>query len=233
MERRILLGVLGATLMALAAAILLPGGRPVDPSPKLPWQIDVDSDGTARVFGLKLAQSPLREAQELFDEAGKINLFRVDERHLAVEAFFEQVYLSGLRGDFVLSLDVPSETAQAMFERGLRTSKASSGDRKVTLSPEDFLEVADAPIKQISYLPAAKLDPDLIAQRFGEPSERVAEPGSGIVHWLYPERGLDIATDANGRAVLQYVAPETFERVRAPLQAAQEAGPSNPEVRRP
>ena len=233
MERRILLGVLGATLLALAAAILLPGGRPVDPSPKLPWQIDVDAGGTARVFGLKLARSPLREAQELFNEQGKINLFRVDEQHLAVEAFFQQVTLSGLRADFVLTLDVPPVTAEAMFERGLRTSKAGSGDRKVTLAPEDLVGAADVPIRQISYLPAAKLDPDLIAQRFGEPSERVVEAGAGIVHWLYPERGLDIATDANGRAVLQYVAPETFERLSAPLRAPQESDKSSAGIHRP
>ncbi len=218
MERRIILGVLGAALFAIAAAILLPGGRPPDPNPKLPWDIAPAPGGGARVFGITLGQTPLQGAREIFEDDGEVSLFRVGEDRISVEAFFGNVYLSGLRGDFVLTLDVAPDRARTMLERGLRISKAESGDRKVTLAPEDLSDVVAAAIKQISYLPAARLEPDLIVRRFGNPTEKIVEPDSGIAHWLYPDLGLDIASDAEGRAVLQYVAPADFRMLEDPLR---------------
>lgn len=220
MDRPILFGILGATLMALAAAILLPGGRPADPRPKLPWEIRLTPEGSSAVLGLELGRSPLTAAQQLFNDEGAVSLFQVGEQNLALEAFFQGINLSGLRADVVLLLEVPHETARAYYERGLRISRAESGANKVTLAPSDLVEVAAAPIAQITYLPAARLDPELIQRRFGEPTERIRETDSGVSHWLYPERGLDIAIDAKGKAVLQYVEPRDFARLAEPLRQA-------------
>lgn len=226
MERRIFLGVLGATLLGLAATILLPGGRSADPSPKLPWDIRIAADDSLEVLGLRLGESSLQAARQLFEEEGKVSLFRVGDRGFAVEAFFQQVNLSGLRADIVLALEVPPETLEAFFQRGLRISKAESGASKVTLAPEDLASVAEVPIKQITYLPAAKLDRDLIALRFGEPSERVPEADSPFTHWLYPGRGLDIAFNAQGQAVMQYVPLRDFPKLVEPLRRQSTSGSS-------
>jgi hypothetical protein len=80
--------------------------------------------------------------------------------------------------------------------------------------------VASAPIRAISYLPKARLDEALIEQRFGVPSLRLAEPETGVVHWLYPERGIDIGRDPSGNVVIQYVNPDDFDRLLRPLQDA-------------
>ncbi len=48
-----------ATLIALAAAILLPGGRTVEENPRLPWDLRLDSQGNLSVFGLVLGKSNL------------------------------------------------------------------------------------------------------------------------------------------------------------------------------
>ncbi len=228
MDRPIVLGILGTTLMALAAAILLPGGRPADPQPKLPWEIGLTAAGGSQVLGLELPRSPLSAARQLFQDQGEVSLFKVGDRGLALEAFFQGISLSGLRADVVLLLDVPEETARGYYERGLRISKAESGASKVTLAADDLAAAAEAPIRQITYLPAARLDPELIRRRFGEPSDRVTEADSGITHWLYPERGLDIAVDAKGKAVLQYVAPPDFARLAEPLR---QSGGQSPDAR--
>lgn len=220
MDRPIVLGLLGGTLMVLAATILLPGGRPPDPQPKLPWEVKATAGGSSEVFTLRLAHSPLSAARQVFEDTGVVSLFRIGEDQVAVEAFFQGVNLSGLRADIVVSLEVPPETARGLYERGLRISKAVSGASKVTLATEDMNDLAAAPIQRITYLPAARLDPDLIRRRFGNPNERIIEDDSGVSHWLYPERGLDIAIDAKGHAVLQYVAPGDFALLRDPLRRA-------------
>jgi hypothetical protein len=67
------------------------------------------------------------------------------------------------------------------------------------------------------------LDEDLIERRFGSPSERRTEAETGIVHWLYPQRGIDIARDPKGKVVIQYVDRADFANVLAPL-AHQDTG---------
>jgi len=41
---------------------------------------------------------------------------------------------------------------------------------------------------------------------------------TGITHWLYPDRGLDIAVNPDGREVFQYVMPARFNELLEPLE---------------
>ena len=223
MERKIFLGILAASLVALALAILLPGGRTVDEHPKLPWLIEVDAAGRASVFGLTLGVSTLAQARDVFQAQGETNLFAHAEREFSVETFFQRLFLSGLRGDMVLALEVEPTTAAAMYERGLRISQLGSGAKKVKLAEEDLSVLADATVTHITYIPAADLDPALLAQRFGEPARRIRE-ADGISHWLYPDKGLDIAVNADGKEVFQYINPADFGRVVEPLQNDADSG---------
>ncbi|MEE9358303.1 hypothetical protein [Candidatus Vondammii sp. HM_W22] len=219
MDRKLFLGILGTTLMALAGAILLPGGRTVDKEPKLPWLITVNPSGAVSVFGLTLGVTTLGEVRELFQEQGKANLFFSPEKETyAIEVYFQRIFLSGLRADMVFTLDIDSDTASKMYERGLRISKISSGAKKIDLAAEDQDAIELTKISHITYIPAADLDDELIAKRFGEPAERLQEQNTDITHWLYPERGLDIAVNPDGKEVLQYVMPENFDQVIKPLR---------------
>ena len=52
--------------------------------------------------------------------------------------------------------------------------------------------------------------------RFGEPGERLVV-SEKRVHLLYPDKGLDVVVDGNGKELLQYVAPRDFAELREPL----------------
>ena len=65
--------------------------------------------------------------------------------------------------------------------------------------------------------PTVLLDEDLLHKRFGEPAQRIREAENNTTHWLYPERGLDIALNDEGQAVMQYVSPKAFSKLMAPL----------------
>ncbi|NKN31969.1 hypothetical protein [Marichromatium bheemlicum] len=222
MDRALVPGILLAALLAvLGLALLMP-----DPTPpggaRLPWQVDLTTDGTTRVFGLTLGASTLAEARALFGESGELNLFRAGDAQaprLSVEAYFSRLHLHRLRADFVLTLEIATEQLAAAYARGLRISQLPSGDKKVRLAPEDEAAFATAPIRAITYLPQARLDPALIERRFGQPAQQLVEPESGVVHHLYPEHGIDVALAADGETVIQYVAPAAFETLLAPLEA--------------
>ncbi len=217
MDRNIILSILGLTAVALAVAILMPGGKSPDTQPKLPWLIEIDPDGASRVFGLTLGKSTLSDARLTLANDGKANIFISPDNQISLEAYFDRLYISGIKADIVLSLSMPYETLDTMYKRGLRISQLGSGGKKVTLTPEDMNSVANAVIERITYLPAAKLDQELIGNRFGKPDSVIQEE-SGIEHWLYPERGLDIALNPEGKEVFQYVNPAAFNQVMQPLQ---------------
>ncbi|WP_207063908.1 hypothetical protein [Motiliproteus sp. SC1-56] len=216
MDRKVVSVVAGISLAAVALAVLLPGGRAPDSDPLLPWEVSRNADGQTRVFGITLGDSTLHEAERLFEAQAKLSLFRSPENDYAIEAYFQRLNLSGLRGDFILSLALPRDQAEAVFERGLRISRLGSGTQKVELSPEDAQALKHTTVTNLTYIPSANLDESLLRARFGEPEKQAEEP-SGVVHWLYPHKGLDIAVNPEGKEVLQYFNGEDLERIARPL----------------
>jgi hypothetical protein len=218
MDRKIILSVLAAALFAFIGIWLL---LSIFPDQRAgvrlyPWDVTQDGDGRTRVFDLTLGQSTLADARKLLGEDGKLSLFAEPDGRFAVEAYFDNILLSNLKADWVFPLAVSQERLGQMYDRGLRASKLSSGSRKVTLDPVDAEALAAAPIRSITYLPWKSLEPRDIAGRFGEPAEKRTEAG-GVVHWLYPDRRMDIARDADGGVVIQYLNADDFARALAPL----------------
>ncbi len=221
MDRKIVLTTLAAALLAFIGIWLLLTAFPSQQSQlKLyPWDAQRDAAGQVRVFDLTLGRSTLADVRALLGEEGKLSLFAAPGGDYAVEAYFDTIILSNIRADWVLGLAVPQEQLAAMFDRGLRVSTLSSGSRKVKLDPTDAEQLAAAPVETLSYLPWKSLEPADIRGNFGAPTEQITEPG-GVVHWLYPERGMDIARDPDGGVVIQYLSPTEFDRVVAPLRQA-------------
>lgn len=219
MDRKILLSLLGAALLGFVAVLLLMPEPVDDGIDRRPWQVSLDASGHSTAFGFVLGRTSLAEVRQVLQEEGELNLFHHPGAALpfGAEAYFEQIELERLRADVVVTLAVDQAELSGMYDRGLRISQLGSGAKKVKLDPADAATLAAAPIRNISYLPKARLDPALIAQRFGQPARRLRESASGIEHWLYPERGIDVGLDANGRAVIQYVNPGDFAGLLRPL----------------
>jgi len=221
-DRKIILTTLAAALMGFIGIMLI---LPLLPNERaglklFPWDVERDAAGTTHVFGLGMGESTLADARSLLDEEGKVNLFENPDGRRSVEVYFDNIILSNLRADWIATLQVPEADLAGMYERGLRISKASSGSRKVKLDPADVEPLADAPIRILTYLPWKSLEPRDIAGRFGEPAEQRTEE-SGVVHWLYPERGMDVARDPDGGVVIQYMNQPDFERAMALLPEAE------------
>jgi hypothetical protein len=232
MDRKIVLGVIGAALLGFFAVLLLIPPTIHDGQVRLPWRTSVDAAGRTQVFGFTLGETSLAEVRDLFGQEGTINLFETPgwtDRY-GVEVYFEQVYLQSLRADFVMTLDVDQRTLEGMYERGLRISQLGSGSKKIKLDPNDVDALLQRPIRAITYLPQARLDEALIERRFGPPAERRTETETGIVHWLYPERGIDVARDPKGKVVIQYVTRADFAGLLAPLARPTNDGPGSPQT---
>lgn len=210
MEKKIIFWVVSLSLVAVALAILLPGGRHTDPNPKLPWDIHLTPEQKVEVFGLTLGSSTLSDVRTVFQMQGKTNLFIDQTGKPALEAYFERVFLSGLRADFVLVLDAGDKLLTEIYNRGSRISRSSDTTRKVELNAQDQLLVSNLPIRLINYIPYANLDEGLISSRFGQPTEKITEAETGITHWIYPDRGVSIGQNPDGKELIQYMPLSEF-----------------------
>jgi hypothetical protein len=218
MDRKLILSILAAAVLGFVGIMLSPGDRGQTGPPRVPWDVGLDDQGRVRVFGLTLGQSKLADIQALFGEEGEINLFSPAAGQYSVESYFEQIYLSSLRADFVVTLDIPQADLAAMYDQGLRVSQLPSGAKRVKLDPDAIASLRQAPVRHITYLPQSRLDEALLERRFGAPAERITEAESGIVHWIYPDKGIDLARDPRGKVVIQYVNPSELPALTQPLR---------------
>lgn len=205
--------VLGMMLFIISAC------KQVDDQPKediYPWQITLLPDGKTRVFGITLTESTLNDAVALFGRDNKIGLFETPNQPLSIEAYFNEVTKGGISGKFVLTLEITQEELVALRQKAVKRQVLESGARRYTLTAETNMTLAQKRIASMSYIPYINLDEEIIRKRFGEPAERIIVDKKRQ-HLLYPDLGLDLVLDDDGKELLQYVAPAKFEQLRQPL----------------
>jgi len=216
------LAILAGSIALIALLLLVapaPDGPPVS-AENLPWQIDVQPDGSSRVFGLALGHSTLGDARRRIGPEPQVAIVKAPGEAGSLEAYFESVSLGMLTGKMVLTLETAPATIEQMLVRAAKVEHMESATRKATLAAADRETADRAPIRAIAFIPSAQLDEATVLQRFGQPAERLRD-GENVEHFLYPAKGLDVIMDRKGKEVLQYVAPRDFARLREPLRASQ------------
>jgi len=229
MDKRIIVSILFVAALAYVAAQWIPApAASADTLSKrqaqfLPWQIESSANRSIRVFGIVLGQTRLREAEALYQTPAEVSLFVSTQGQYQVEAYFDKLILGGFSAQMVMSMDLSQTQQAAMFKRGLRLSHLGGGRQKVSLTEDDRRQVANAAINSLVYLTRTRVDESLLLKRFGEPTRRVREKKQHLTHWFYPDKGLDVALGDQGHAVFQYISPQHFSLLQAPLTQQQES----------
>ena len=218
MKNSIFLKVLGFSIVAILVGMFLTSQMGERKNLGFPWQIDVMPDGATRIFQIHLGSTSLGEAEILFQEPAELTLFVPQDEKPVVEAYFDSVMTGGLKAKIIVSFDYSETEIDAMYKRGVRISTLGSGTRKVTLHEDDLQQIRQKAIIALTYLPSINLDEQLIEKRFGQPSEKVTDSISGAVHWLYPNKGVDVTLSTEAKEVLQYVIPANFSKLVTPLK---------------
>lgn len=201
-------------LAIVALALLLfqlfaPQPDTVKPRTDLPWQIDVNADGSSRVFDLELGSATLAEAMAKFGGIEGLALFEPADGPMVLEAFFGDVQFGPLRAKVMVGLEASAAELEAMRERSVSREGSPSGDWKYRLDEAPALH-SGRRLKVISYVPGTRnLDTDFFRMRFGEPAAWLEE-NEHAVSWFYPQYGLSVLIDEEAREVLEYQAPRDF-----------------------
>jgi hypothetical protein len=192
-------------------------GKPVE---GLPWQINVLADGKSRVFGLTVGSSTISDARLRFGTEGDIAIVAAPGEAGSLEAYYSDVTAGAITGKLIVTGQLDKDTLDAMRQRTKKAKYMNSATKKAMLADEDLPVAYAAPIRALAFIPSANLDEGMILQRFGQPGERI-RTSEHTEHFLYPDRGLDIILDSEGKELLQYVAPRDFAKLREPLLKSQ------------
>lgn len=194
-----------------------------------PWSIATSEAGGIRVFGLGLPGSTLGEASSRWGDGlalavisaapGPTDPVAVGARPLpALEGYVEKFQSGAIVGRLLLAFDA-DPAALVRWRDALPGKPTESGARRHGLQGVPLAEAQTAALVGVSFIPLAQLDEAIVEARFGKPAARIRE-NERLEHWLYPAVGLAVTLDADGKEVLQYVAPVDFERrLAAPLRA--------------
>lgn len=223
MDRRMILAILALVALGVILGPMLGGKREHRPG-MMPWEVSNTAEGSSRVFNITLGKTTLNEARAALQALPEVTLFLGPDGHDVVEVYFNELNLNGLKAKMVLGFDLSEEVLAGMRERGLRISTQGDGTRRVSLSTDDLIFLGQQVVDNITYLPAINLSEAQLTHRFGEPAERLRE-ASGVLHLLYPQKGLDIAVSENKKEVLQYLPPSRFGELAAPLREHAEVAP--------
>lgn len=213
------LSMIALIAIALVVPFLVPGlgkREGVDPNANLPWQIELDAQGGSSVFGLRPGVSTVGEVRQKFGSEMDVAIIAEPNEMGAIEGYYSQVALGFVLAKVIVTVDAKKELILEMRDRALKAKHMESTTRKITLHPDDLAAIQNMPVKAISVIPSVNLDEATVIQRFGQPGERLVV-SEKRVHLLYPEKGLDVVVDGDGKELLQYVAPRNFAELREPL----------------
>jgi hypothetical protein len=210
-----ILAVIIAILVAPMVLSPTPDNQSGKPVTGLPWQIEALPDGRSRMFDLTLGTSTMSDARARFGD-GEMALVAAPGEAELLELYFNDVTLGVVTGKLVATANVATDVMTAMRQRATKTEYMKSSTKKSALADEDIPVAFAAPIRAVSFIPSINLDEAMIIQRFGQPAERI-RTSEKVEHFLYPDRGLDVVFDTDGKELLQYVAPRDFAHLREPL----------------
>lgn len=210
---KIPLSILGIVAMILAAFYLIapsPDPDTFTARTDLPWQVQVNPDGTVRVLDITLGRSTLADAIDKFGGVEGLAVFEGSDGTMALEAYFGTVQFGPLKAKVIATLDSSRVELDALKSAAPSRDGSPSGDWKYPLS-EGPAPHADKPVQGLTYIPGTRaLDEAFLLERFGRPAAMLRE-SEQAVSWFYPERGLSVLLDDEAREVFEYRLPQNFE----------------------
>lgn len=182
-----------------------------------PWQVEDLGGGVSRVFGIVLTETRLKEVDGIFRATPAVALYESKEK-LTLEAYYKNISLGGLIGSFIFTLDASRDELEKVKRESHKSERTDNNEIKYKLDKPASIKAKQLIVKNLIYIPTVQLDEEMILKRFGEPAQKIKlktkEQGW---HYLYPEKGLDLIYKKEGKEVLQYVQPRSFNALIEPL----------------
>lgn len=185
----------------------------------LPWQIEVLGEDRTRVLGIELGQTTLRELTGRLP-VPDIRLFVEPDGSRSVEAYYSNARIPPFEANLVMLPELDPAAIEALWAERTSERPMPSGARRYGLSDDALRSLGPVPVAELSYIPRARWDADLVRKHFGDPAGqlRIDEDEE---YWLYPDWGLAIMVPrGRGRVLMHYVTLDRWDDVLVRLEQA-------------
>ena len=180
---------------------------------EMPWQITLHDQDHLEVFGIVLNQTTLQQAREQFGQLEGIALYQSEQGLYNLEAYFGKLAIGRFNARLIANLEASQDELEALTLHTVKRVKTEEGSMRWTLNADKQQEQGLRKIRTLSYIPDySDLGADFIRQHFGEPdSFSVVNDTTQL--WVYPQRGVRILIDTQGKELFEYMAPSRFKRL--------------------
>jgi hypothetical protein len=184
----------------------------------MPWQVEISPDGSSEVFGIQLMQTTLTDLQLAWGGLQpEFGLFTNKQQKRRLEVYLGKRRLGRFDARIILALAAEDSVLAEFSAEKAKAKPMPSGDYRQGLSESAQTRAMQMPIRAITYIPSVQYDNELLERFFGMPSERI-QWEAGTSFWLYPERGLVVLVDQEGKEVFHYVRPAEFPALLEQLE---------------
>lgn len=209
----------GILLLLVSAFFVLSGGEAEQKQPdNLPWKTTLSAEGHVEVFHLSIGRVTLREMIERFQHFPEIALFTSDNQAPRLEAYFGKRRLGIFDARLIAEIEASEAQLQGYIDTSTDREPQASGSWKYTLSEAAVKQINEQKVRYLVYMPVADYKMDIVGKQFGEPSDKFVI-NETAEYWFYPQKGLVILLDKEGKDVLHYSATGSFAALRERLIA--------------
>lgn len=171
---------------------------------QMPWDIDIQANGTSRVFGIALGKTQLQDANQILAQYPETHLLPArDNMPVRLVSVYDELNTGGL----LATIELEYALEQAILAQFEKSALTVADQPYLQLSDDQQMQLLSATIKTLTYKPAIDYELDVILQRFGPASEQV-QVNDTTQRWRYPELGLEIVVDSAGPDSFIYQAIE-------------------------
>lgn len=177
----------------------------------MPWHVTIHDARHSEVFGVVLNKTSLEQARQQFGQLDGIALFQNSEGLYNLEAYFGKLAMGPFSARLIANLDASQQELEKLAEHSVKRVKTEDGSYKWTLHDDKQMEQGVRKIKSLTYIPSySGMDSDYLKSRFGEPAARQAVDETTEL-WLYPQLGVRIMLDNDGKEMFEYTSPADFK----------------------
>ena len=176
----------------------------------MPWQVEVLDARHVEVFELVLNRSTLGQAVEHFGLLEDVAIYRNPEGRFSLEAYLGKVSMGPLSARLIASLAAEQGELEQLPGQVRKWTSTENGSEKWVLSDHQKQQQLARSIRGLTYIPDfADMQESMLLKHFGDPRQRRQVDDNSQL-WFYPEIGVRILVDSEGREVFEYMSPADF-----------------------
>lgn len=218
-KSKITLGLIAILLFGIVV-VMLTGGFPTQPQQykhvNLPWLINADDDNQTKVISLSVGTQTLSEVVNTIRKLPELALFETPKGKRTIEGFFSKVKQGVLLANLVVEVDIMGKDLTHLARLEKKGKPTPSGLWRWNLSKTGIMTVNQWRVWKLAYIPTTRYSKEQLLKFFGQPDSKKAL-GNKVQLWRYPEKGLIITEDSEGRTIFYYSSRKDFLRLEQSL----------------